>query len=116
VEEVAYVTVEYLASIEGFDEAVGEELRNRANEYLKNKEAEQTKKLKALGVADDLIKFDLLTLDIVLRLAENDVKSLDDFAGLATDEFFEIVPKSMLNGLTRDEVESTIMKLREKWF
>jgi N utilization substance protein A len=116
VEEVAYVPVEDLASIEGFDEAVGEELRNRANEYLKNKEAEQTKKLKALGVADDLIKFDLLTLDIVLRLAENDVKSLDDFAGLATDEFFEIVPKSMLNGLTRDEVESTIMKLREKWF
>lgn len=113
VEEVAYVPVEDLASIEGFDEAVGEELRNRANEYLKNKEAEQTKKLKDLGVNDDLIKFDGLNLDIVTRLAENDVKSLDDFAGLATDEFFEIVPKS---GMSRDEIETMIMQLREKWF
>ncbi len=113
VEEVAYVPVEDLAGIEGFDESVAEELRNRANEYLKNKEAEQTKKLKDLGVEDDLLKLEGLNLDIVEKLAENGVKSVDDFAGLATDEFFEIVPKP---GISRDEIEALIMKLREKWF
>jgi hypothetical protein len=38
---------------------------------------------------------------------------MDDFAGLATDEFFEIVQKS---GLSRDTVEAMIMKAREAWF
>ena len=113
VEEVAYVPVEDLASIEGFDEAVGEELRNRANEYLKNKEALQTAKLKELGVEDALIKMEGLDMDIVEKLAANGVKTVDDFAGLATDEFFEIVPKS---GISRDEIEAMIMKLRESWF
>lgn len=113
VEEVAYVPVEDLADIEGFDENVAEELRNRAQEYLDAKTKETTAKLKALGVEDDLIKLEGLNPDIVEKLAENGVKSVDDFAGLATDEFFEYVPKS---GLGREEVEAMIMKHRESWF
>jgi N utilization substance protein A len=113
VEEVAYVPVEDLADIEGFDENVAEELRNRAQEYLDTKEAETTKKLKDLGVEDALINLEGLDIEIVEKLAGEGIKSLDDFAGLATDEFFEIVPKS---GLSRDEVEAMIMKQREAWF
>jgi N utilization substance protein A len=104
VEEVAYVPVEDLANIEGFDEAVAEEL---------NKDAEIAKKFKELGVEEALAKHEGLTSDIVLKLAENGIKTMDDFAGLATDEFFEIVQKS---GLSRDTVEAMIMKAREAWF
>jgi N utilization substance protein A len=113
VEEVAYVPVEDLANIEGFDEAVAEELKNRASEYLANKDAEIAKKFKELGVEEALAKHEGLTSDIVLKLAENGIKTMDDFAGLATDEFFEIVQKS---GLSRDTVEAMIMKAREAWF
>ncbi|PZP84792.1 MAG: transcription termination/antitermination protein NusA [Azospirillum brasilense] len=113
VEEVAYVPVEDLASIEGFDESVAEELRNRAQEYLDTKEAETTRKLKELGVEEAFMKLEGLNLEIVEKLANEGIKSIDDFAGLATDEFFEIVPKS---GLGRDEVEAMIMKHREAWF
>lgn len=113
VEEVAYVPVEDLAQIEGFDEAVAGELRNRAQEYLDTKEAELKKKLNGMGVEDALIKLEGLNSDIVSKLAEAGIKTVDDFAGLATDEFFEIVPKP---GLSREEVEALIMKHRESWF
>ncbi len=113
VEEVAYVPVEDLAGIEGFDEGVATELSKRAQEYLDAKQAELKKKLNELGVDDALIKLEGLNGDIVSKLAENGIKTVDDFAGLATDEFFEIVPKP---GISRDDVEALIMKHREAWF
>ena len=113
VEEVAYVPAEDLADIEGFDENVAEELKSRAQEYLTAKDAEMSAKFKEMGVEEALAKYEGLNADIVMKLAENDIKTVDDFAGLATDEFFEIVPKS---GLSRDDVEAMIMKARESWF
>jgi N utilization substance protein A len=113
VEEVAFVPAEDLAGIEGFDEAVSEELRKRAKDYLDTKEAENTKKLKDLGVEEALIKLEGLNADVVMKLAQGGVKTVDDFAGLATDEFFEIVEKP---GIGREEIEALIMKHREKWF
>src|SRR5262249_49483749 len=94
-------------------EAVAEELRNRAKEYLDAKEAALNSKLKGMGVEEALVKLEGLNGDLVMKLAESGVKSVDDFAGLATDEFFEIIPKP---GMTREEVEALIMKSREAWF
>ena len=113
VEEVGYVPVEDLANIEGFDENVAEELKARAQEYLKQKEAETAAKFKEMGVEEALVKLEGLNGDIVMKLAENGIKTVDDFAGLATDEFFEYVPKS---GISRDDMEAMIMKARASWF
>lgn len=113
IEEVAYVPVEDLAQIEGFDENIGEELRNRAAEYIEQQSAETEAKLKADGVEDALIKYEGLNLDIVKQLAAGGVKTVDDFAGLATDEFFEMVSKTDLDSET---VSAMIMKAREGWF
>ncbi len=114
VEEVAFVPVEDLAGIEGFDENVAEELRNRAQEYLDTKEAEMMKKLTDLGVSQELIKLEGLTPEIVEKLAAEGIKTVDDFAGLATDEFFEYVGSK--SGVDRDTIEALIMKHREAWF
>ena len=114
VEEVAYVPTEDLANIEGFDENVAEELKSRASEYLKAKEAEVDAKFKEMGVEPALAKHEALNSDLVMKLAESGIKTMDDFAGLATDEFFEIVGGK--SGLSRDEVEALIMKSREAWF
>ena len=43
-------------------------------------------KLKNMKVSNDLIQFDLLSKAMVVKLAENDIKTLDDFAGLTTDD------------------------------
>ena len=113
IEEVAYVPVEDLAQIEGFDEAIGEELRNRAAEFIEQQTAENEGKLKEMGVEEALMKLEGLTLEQVKKLAEGGIKTMDDFAGLATDEFFEIVEKSDLD---EDTVSAMIMKARESWF
>lgn len=113
IEEVAYVPVEDLAQIEGFDEAIGEELRKRAAEFIEQQQAENEAKLKEMGVEEALMKLEGLTLDQVKKLAENGIKTMDDFAGLATDEFFEIVEKSDLD---EETVSAMIMKAREAWF
>ena len=48
-----------------------------------------------------------------LQLVEQDVKKLDDFADLSSDEFVEMVPKS---NLSSEQVDALIMKAREHWF
>lgn len=113
IEEVAYIPVEDLESIEGFDENVAAELQRRAKNWLETKEAEQQKKLKQLGVKKELIEFEGLNADILVALGENDVKTGDDFAGLATDELLEMLPAGKL---TEEQASDLIMKAREKWF
>lgn len=113
VEEVAYIPLEDLSSIEGFDESVAAELRARALEWLEKRDAEQQASLKKLGIADDLIAFEGLTPEILVKLGENGVKTGDDFAGLATDELLEILPSGTF---TEEAAGELIMKAREKFF
>ena len=85
-EEIAYVELEELALIEGFDEDTAEELQARARDYLAKEAEELTAEAKKLGVKDDLIEFEGLSLKMVLALAKEDVKSVEDLAGCATDD------------------------------
>lgn len=113
VEEIAYIGLEELANIEGFDEALAEELQNRAKAYLVAKEDTLTKQLAELNVAEELKSMDGLTLDMLVALGNAGVKTLDDFADLAGDELLDIV------GTTDMDVETAnalIMKAREHWF
>ncbi len=112
-EEVAYVEAEELVSIEGFDEALVTELQERAIEGLEAKQRESEEKRKALGVSDDLTEIVGLTSHMLVTLGEAEIKSLEDFAGLATDEL--ISPE---DGLLRDfelseeEANEMILKAR----
>ncbi len=113
VEDVAFVPVESLSAIEGFDENVAAELKQRANEWLQNKKLEADKKLTELGMKEDLRGFEGLSSGILQALAEKSVLSLDDFADLSREEFQETVPNS---GLTNEQIDALIMKAREHWF
>jgi N utilization substance protein A len=86
VEEVAYVDPSELASIEGFDEDTGAEIQARAQEYLAAVEAEFDEKRLALGVEDGLREVSGITTAMMVALGENDVKSVEDLAGCATDD------------------------------
>ncbi|KPF68602.1 transcription elongation factor NusA [Bosea sp. AAP35] len=86
VEEVAYVDPSELASIEGFDEDTGAEIQSRAQEYLATVEAEFDEKRRALGVEDGLREVAGITTAMMVALGENEVKSVDDLAGCATDD------------------------------
>ena len=86
VEEVAYVDLDEIASIDGFDEDTAQELQTRAREHLDRLEAEMEAKRVELGVSDDLKQIEALTTQMLVALGENDIKSLDDFAGCAADD------------------------------
>ncbi|WP_298562040.1 transcription termination factor NusA [uncultured Aliiroseovarius sp.] len=82
-EEVAYVEVDELLVIDGVDEGTANELQTRAREYLEAQAAKALENARAMGVEDSLIAFEGLTAQMVEALAEDGVKSLEDFATCA---------------------------------
>ncbi|WP_235890583.1 transcription termination factor NusA [Martelella alba] len=86
IDEVAYVELDEISSIEGFDEETAQEIQTRAREYLERLEAEMDEKRRALGVSDDLRQIDGITSAMMVALGEDGVKTLEDFAGCAADD------------------------------
>ena len=123
VEEVAYVPVEEITYIEGFDEETAEEIQNRARDYLDRENEKLDAQRKEMGVADDLAAIEGITPAMLVRFGENDIKTLEDFAGCVTDDltgWFETVERrrvrqeGILDGfdVSADEAENLIMVAR----
>ncbi len=113
VEEVAFVPLDDLVSIEGFEEEVAHELRERARAFLSVRDEEFDRKRVELGVADELTEIAGLKPAVLVALGEQGVKSLDDLADLAGDELLEIAPAGTL---TADRANEIIMAARAHWF
>jgi N utilization substance protein A len=88
-EEVAYVELEEIAGIEGFDDDLGAELQSRAQEALDRREQANREERTALGVEDALAEMPYLTEAMLVTLGKAGIKTLDDLADLATDELVE---------------------------
>ncbi len=86
VEELASVEASEIASIDGLDEATAEELQTRARNFLEKQASELEAKRVELGVLDDLAGFEGMSGQMLVALGETGVKSLEDFADLATDD------------------------------
>src|SRR5215216_1307169 len=125
VEEVAYVDAGEVASIQGFDEDTAREIQNRAQEYLARIEAEQDARRKELGVEDQLREIDGITTPMLVALGENGVKTVEDFADLATDDLVgwtdgkgpdAVRNKGFLDGfeVSRADAEGMIVAARVK--
>ncbi|MBV8938302.1 MAG: transcription termination/antitermination protein NusA [Alphaproteobacteria bacterium] len=113
IEEVAYIPLEDLSSIEGFDDTVAGELRNRAMAWLKTREDEQQQKLQDLGISQELATFEGLDYNVLTKLGEQGIKTGDDFAGLASDELLEMLPSGTM---TKEQADALIMTARERFF
>ncbi len=130
-EEVAYVEVEEIASIEGFDEELAAELQNRATEALDRREEANRELRRSLGVEDDLATMPHLTEAMLVTLGKAGIKTLDDLADLATDELIQkrrVEPRRKLTGeepkggvlaeysLSEEQGNEIIMAARAHWF
>lgn len=113
VEDIAYVSLQELSSVEGFDEDVARELQNRAKEFLSLQKKQKDSILTSLEMEGALLSVEGLSPDILIRLGSKNIKSLDDFADLSRDEFNELIPDS---GLNDDRIDEIIMKARSHWF
>jgi len=125
VEDVAYVQVQDLAEIEGFDEETAEELQQRAVAHIEEKNAAFDAKRRELGVEDTVAEIEGLTPAILVKLGENGIKSLEDLAGCASDDLLGYVENKgtervrvpgALEGfdLAADDVNAIIMNARVK--
>ncbi len=125
VEEVAYVPLNEITYIEGFDDETAQEIQNRARDYLDQQNAALTEQRREMGVEDALAEIIELTPAMLVRLGENDIKTLEDFAGCVTDDltgWFETVERKrvrqdgILDGfdISSEEAEALIMLARVK--
>ncbi len=125
VEDLALVDLKELASIEGFDEDTANELQTRARDHLAKIEAELDEKRKELGVEDALKEVPGVTTAMLVRFGENDIKTVEDLAGCATDDLAgwterkdgeSVRQAGILDSfdLSREEAEAMIMQARLK--
>lgn len=107
-EEVAYVPLAEMLEIEGLDEEIVNELRNRARNVLLTEAIATEEKLE--NVAEDLIGLEGMTKELAAKLAEHDVRTRDDLAELAVDELTE------MTGIDDERAKEVILKARAHWF
>jgi len=126
IEDVAYVALNDLAAIEGFDEETAQELQTRAQEYIETQNRQMDDRRRELGVGDDLMEVEGVTSAMAVALGENGIKSLEDLAGCATDDllgYYEQgkdkersrIPGALEGfGLGQEDANAIIMKARVK--
>jgi N utilization substance protein A len=132
-EEVAYVPVEEIASIEGLDDDIASELQSRATEALERREAAAREERRKLGVEDALAELPHLTEQMLVTLGKANIRTLDDLADLATDELIQkkrVEPRRREPsnrpedkggilaeyGLSEEQGNEIIMAARAHWF
>ncbi len=109
-EEVAYVPLEEMLSIEGFDEELVEELRRRAKDALLTKALVSEGQLESAEPAEDLLNMDGMDKQLALKLASSGVVTMEDLAEQAVDDLLEI------DGLDQEKAAALIMTARKPWF
>ncbi|MDC3084254.1 transcription termination factor NusA [Gammaproteobacteria bacterium] len=125
IEDLIFVEISEISSIEGFDDDTAIEIQSRAKAFIEEENLKQDTRRKELGVLDDLEQIDGMTTSMLVTLGENNIKTLDDFAGCSTDELFGWVEKTELgskkqNGLftgfdiPMEKIEEMILNARLK--
>lgn len=109
-EEVAFVPLEEFLSIEGFDEDIAEELRNRAKDALLTQALATEEKLDESTPAEDLLAMEGMERELAYLLASRGVISMEDLAEQSVDELMEV------DGMDEERAARLIMKAREPWF
>jgi N utilization substance protein A len=86
VEQLAYIELGEIASIQGFDEETAAEIQNRATEYLERIEKQNDEERISLGVEDALYEVPGLNAAMLVALGKDGIKTMEDFAGCAVDD------------------------------
>lgn len=109
-EEVAYVPVDEMLEIDGFDEAIVEELRKRAKDALLNLAIASEEKLDNAEPADDLLEMDGMDKHLAFLLAAQGIITMEDLAEQSVDDLLDI------EGLDEERAAALIMTARAPWF
>jgi transcription termination/antitermination protein NusA len=109
-EEVAYVPIEELLEIDGFDEHLVTELQQRANEALITREIVKEERLEIQPPSDELLALDGMTKDLAEQLADIGIITPDDLAEQSVDDLL------VIKDLHKERAAALIMTARAPWF
>ena len=109
-EEIAYVPMEEMLSIDGFDEDIVNELRARAKDRLLTKAIANEEILADIHPADDLLALDDMSNELAVELAQRGVVTREDLAEQSIDDLLDI------GGIDEDRAGKLIMAARAHWF
>jgi N utilization substance protein A len=110
IEEIAYVPLNELQRIEGFDENLITALRDRAQDQLLIEAITTEENLDIHGPAEDLLSLSQMTPELAYALARNGVNTKNKLAEQSIDDLQEI------DGLNEDLAAKIILEAREDWF
>ena len=127
IDELKDTNPDDLSKIEGIENETAKEIIDRAKDSYKKDQEEISKKIKELGLDNDLIEHKGLTLGMLVTLGEQRILTLNDFADLASDELtgsFDVVKGERIKikgyledfALSKNEADILIMSAREKIF
>lgn len=108
IEEVAYVPLEEMAGIEGFDEDIAEQLRARAKDALLTMALASEEDISA--PTEDLLAMDGMSDKLASLLAARGITCMEDLAEQAVDELLDI------EGMDATKAAELIMTARAPWF
>jgi len=109
-EEVAFVPIEEMSSVEGFDEGIVEELRNRAKNVLTTQELANEEELDSTEPAEELLEMDGMDRRLAFILASRGIITMEDLAEQAIDDLSDI------EELDDERAGQLIMTARAPWF
>ena len=109
-EEIAYVPLEEMSNIEGFDEEISEELRARAKDALLTLAIASEEELGATEPAKDLLDMEGMDRHLAFVMASNGIVTMEDLAEQSVDDLMEI------DDMTKERAAELIMTARAPWF
>ena len=110
IEEIAYVPLDEIIAIDGFDEEIANELRNRAKDALLTQAIASEEDLSSANIADDLLNMDGMDDNLALELAKKGIVCMEDLAEQSVDELMDI------ELMSEEKAGKLIMEARAPWF
>jgi N utilization substance protein A len=110
VEEIAYVPVEEMMEIEGFDEELVEALRSRAKDAVLINAIASEEAIETSVPAEDLVEMEGMDDELAHEMAAKGIMTMEDLADQAVDDLLEF------SGMDEERAGRLIMKAREPWF
>ncbi|ANG64932.1 transcription termination/antitermination protein NusA [Marinobacterium aestuarii] len=109
-EEVAYVPVDEMLEIDGFDEDTVEELRSRAKDALLNLAIASEEVLENAEPAADLLEMEGMDRHTAFLLAAKGVITMEDLAEQGVEDLLDV------EGIDEEKAAVLIMTARAPWF
>ena len=107
---IAYVPLDEILAIEGFDEEIANELRNRAKDALLTQAIASEEDISSANIADDLLTMEGMNDQLALEMSKKGILTMEDLAEQSVDELMDI------EGMDEEKAGELIMTARAPWF